>query len=233
MLRYYPGQWDWTEYLSEEQGRLLHTLAWLVQADRIRGGGANATHLAWLNRIGSDLIVRATRYGGLQEDLGTPGLCEACPPTSNAAYGNGEAPISQTSNDTVTDQLYSNNYALAALGEAYAATGNASYGAAADALAAYLAATQATSTAFPFVSGSWPRAFHYDLWTYFGSSSDTGWGPWSVESGWTTTWIAAAMALRALDVSMWDFLVAPGASGMDAAVFAAVCPSFFGAGGCV
>jgi len=232
MLAYYPAQWQWTEYLSEEQGRLLHTLAWLVRADAMRGGGANATHLGWLNRIGSDLLSRRTPYGGLQELLGTPGLCEACPPTSNSAYGDGEAPISQGNNDTVTDQLYSNNYALLALSEAWAATGNGSYGTAADALAAYLAATQAASSAFPFVSGSWPRAFHYRLWSYYGSSSDTGWGPWSVESGWTTTWIAAGMAMRALNTSLWDFLVAPGASGVDAALFAAVCPSFFGAAGC-
>jgi hypothetical protein len=42
------------------------------------------------------------------------------------------------------------------------------------------------------------RGFDYELWEFFGSSADNGWGAWCVESGWTNTWIGATMGLRTL-----------------------------------
>jgi hypothetical protein len=43
------------------------------------------------------------------------------------------------------------------------------------------------------------RGFDYELWEYYSSSADNGWGGWCVESGWTNTWIAATFGLRNLN----------------------------------
>jgi hypothetical protein len=229
-LRYYPGAWRWTEYLSEEQARLLLPLAWLVRADARRPGGANATHVAWLTSMAGDYLSRQQPCGGVQEWLGTAGQCDACPPPNNDAYGGGEAPLVQDNGDTITDVLYSNNFALVSLVEAYAATGDYErLGAPADALASYLAATQLSSDAFPALDGSWMRGFDFTLWDFWGSASDSGWGPWSVETGWTTTWIAAALAARSANTSLWDLT---SESGVNAELFARVCPRLFPPGEC-
>ena len=83
-----------------------------------------------------------------------------------------------------------------------------------------------SSTALPELSGSWYRAFNWQLYDYFASNADYAWGALSVESGWTTTWIASAFAFRALNMSEWDVLVSD-ANGVDAALFKRICPEFF------
>jgi hypothetical protein len=244
MMAYYPASWHYTEYLSEEQARLLHTLAWLVRADNmiaaangvgtgsLKGFAARSQHLAWLNMIADDILARQTRLGGIQEELGADGLCDFCVPASNVAYGSQEAPVTQSNNDTCTDQLYSNNFLLLSLWEAYGATGDAQrFGTAANRLALYLAAIQAVSGDLPQVSGSWPRAFDYSRWEYWGSSSDMGWGAFSVESGWTTTWIAAGLGLRAQGVFLWDLMVSD-SNGIGSALFTKICPEFFDVNDC-
>jgi len=37
-----------------------------------------------------------------------------------------------------------------------------------------------------------------------GSSSDTGWGAWSVESGWTNSWITSVFAMRLLKETLFS-----------------------------
>jgi hypothetical protein len=244
MMAYYPAAWHYTEYLSEEQARLLHTLAWLVRADNMIvaasdsgtsspvGFAARSQHLTWLNMIADDILSRQTVFGGVQEELGADGLCDFCVPVSNLAYGSQEAPVTQNNNDTCTDQLYSNNFLLLSLWEAYGATEDAQrFGTAADRLALYLAATQAISDDLPQVTGSWLRAFDYSRWEYWGSSSDMGWGAFSVESGWTTTWIAAGLGLRAQGSFLWD-LMASDDNGISLALFTATCPEFFDVNDC-
>ena len=115
----YPEQWRWTEYLTEERGRLLLAVAWLARADSARGARV-PRHDAWLELLTGDLIAtQDAATGGITERLGTPGLCDACPPSSNADYGSGEAPLIQTDADAhTTDQLYGNNYYIVSLTEA-------------------------------------------------------------------------------------------------------------------
>ena len=145
----------------------------------------NATHRRWLAAVAGDLLATQHASGGILETLGAPGLCQACPPASNGAYGSGEAPLIAATGDPFTDHLYSNNFALLGLVEALHATGDAAaFGAPAARLAAFLAATQVASAAFPAVDGAWMRGFNVDAWEFGGSASDIGWGPWSVETGW-------------------------------------------------
>jgi len=48
------------------------------------------------------------------------------------------------------------------------------------------------------------RGFDYNLWEYYGTSADIGWGVWSVESGWTNSWISSVLAMRYLNEPFFD-----------------------------
>ena len=36
------------------------------------------------------------------------------------------------------------------------------------------------------------------------SDADTGWGAWSVETGWTQSWITTLLGLRELKTNVWE-----------------------------
>jgi len=113
------------------------------------------------------------------------------------------------------------------VGDLHPATGWRPAGhAASDALAAYLTGIQATSAVHPRYDGAWLRAFDFSWWEYWGAAADRGWGPWAMETGWGTTWISAALALRQRNTSYWD--VARAGTGVDAALLARWCPVFLG-----
>ena len=234
------GRWRWTEYASEEQGRLLLPLAWLLRADALRskgggGGGsapANATHLAWLHSVADDYLARQhAGSGAILESLGPAGQCDACPPASNAAYGSGEAPIIAATGDPVADLLYGNNFGLVSVVEAWRATGeDARFAAPAARLASFLAASQLQSDAFPELNGAWMRGFNVHSWEPGGAAADSGWGPWSVETGWSATWGAAGLYSAAGGGSVWDMVTGSGGSGagvLDAQLLAQWCGVFF------
>ncbi len=52
--------------------------------------------------------------------------------------------------------------------------------------------------------GAWYRAFDFKRWEYWASNADWEWGPWCTESGWTQPWIAATLALRQMESSLWE-----------------------------
>ena len=45
---------------------------------------------------------------------------------------------------------------------------------------------------------------------FYGSTTDWGWGPWSAESGWTSGWITATLALRYVGWSLSCWYVCVG-----------------------
>ena len=59
----YPAAWRWTEYLSEERGRLLLAVAWLVRADVVRGASVMRAPLAvtLITEAGKPRLFRSTR----------------------------------------------------------------------------------------------------------------------------------------------------------------------------
>lgn len=119
-------------------------------------------------------------------------------PRSNAEYGTTEAALIQQNGDPACDLLYTANYTFVGLHEAGIATGDAFYLEAENRLTEFLCRIQVRSTGQEALDGCWMRGFDYELWEYFGSSADSGWGAWSVEAGWTNTWIAATLGLRKL-----------------------------------
>eukprot|EP01027_Heterolobosea_sp_BB2_P028058 GEZU01043944.1.p2 GENE.GEZU01043944.1~~GEZU01043944.1.p2 ORF type:complete len:118 (-),score=28.52 GEZU01043944.1:33-386(-) len=63
---------------------------------------------------------------------------------------------------------------------------------------------QASSTLHPELSGGFYRAFDYELWEYWSSSSDESWGSNTIETGWTQGWITAVLGMRVHQTSLWD-----------------------------
>jgi hypothetical protein len=177
---------------------MLLTLAWLVRVDD------GPEHRAWLKRMADDMERWQDACGAIREELGELEQGDLRPPRSNAEYGTNEASLIQKNGDPVADLLYTCNFTLLGLHEAHAATGDPQYRRMADKLAEFLVRVQVRSEAHPELDGGWFRAFDFRQWDYWGSNADSGWGAWSIEVGWTQAWIPAVLALRGLNVSLWD-----------------------------
>ena len=64
-------------------------------------------------------------------------------------------------------------------------------------LAEFLCRIQIRSEKHPELDGGWFRAFDFKRWEYWASNGDAGWGAWSIETGWTQSWITAVLGLTA------------------------------------
>lgn len=197
----YP-HWQWTNGLTQEMARMLLPLSTLIRIED------TPVHRRWLARIGEDLLAQMQPGGAIRELLGPLENGRYAPPQSNETYGTAEAPLIQENGDPACDLLYTANYALLGLHEAAAATGEVALRDAEGRLAQFLCRIQVRSEAHPYLDGTWMRGFDYQRWEYWGSSADLGWGAWSVESGWTNTWIAAALAMRQRGDSLFDLATA-------------------------
>jgi len=192
----YPDGWRWKD--SMERARMLLCLSWLVRLED------EPEHRQWLNAVANDLLLHQQPCGTLQEWLPGKGGGHYRIPSSNEAYGTGETPLIQQNGDPASDQLYTTGFALLGLHEAYAATGDPKLKEAEDRLAEFLCRIQVRSAKYPYLNGTWFRAFDYSKWDYWAASGDIGWGAWCVESGWGPAWIAAALGLRLKGASLWD-----------------------------
>ena len=196
-MNVYP-EWQWTNQLSSELARIILPLSFLVRIT------SDARHVDWLKQVCSDLISHQSGCGAIQEFLGNLESASYPPPSSNADYGVREASIIQNNGDPCADLLYTTAYAFLGLHEAALATGAPDICAAASKLEEFLCRIQVVSREHPYLDGSWMRGFDFDLWEYYGSSADVGWGAWSVESGWVNSWIAAVLGLRMRGESLFE-----------------------------
>jgi hypothetical protein len=198
------GNWTWTQSMTNELGTLVLTLAWYVRSFPIDSQG-----LIWLEMVVDRLLLHQTEFGAIKQFFGTgieKDKCHACVPNSNAEYGDGEAPLMFSGNETITDCLYSLNFIAIGLREAFVATGKKKYSNAEEKLMEYLIRIQVTSKIHPELDGSWFRAFEYSRWEYWASDSDWGYGPWVTDDGWTNGWIQTSMALKLGNTSLWDVM---------------------------
>lgn len=193
----YPG-WRWTNGLTQELARMALPLAFLIRVEE------KAEYRMWINRIVGDLVSQQQECGAIREMLGRIGDGDYPPPSSNEQYGTTEAPIIQDNGDPACDLLYTSNFAFLGLHESASACGNPVFKQAEDRLAEFLCRIQLRSEEHPYLDGCWMRGFDYEKWEYWGSSSDTGWGAWSVESGWTNSWIASVFAMRLLNEALFS-----------------------------
>lgn len=191
------AHWRWGGG-SIERARMLLPLAWLVRVQD------TPEHRKWLAQVADPLLATQDACGAIREQFGTLKDGGFGAPQSNEAYGTGETPIVQENGDPLADMLYTCNFAFIGLHEAAAATGEERYRNAENKLAEFLCRIQIRSETRPELDGAWFRAFDYGAWDYWGSNADAGWGAWSIESGWSVTWITSVLALRDRRTSLWD-----------------------------
>lgn len=194
----YPEKLKWQNGFSGEMARMLLPLAFLVRVED------NEENRGWLNRIAEDLLKEMQPCGAIREKLGPLENGKYPQPRSNEEYGTREAAIIQENGDPSCDLLYAANWAVIGLHEAYAATGNLRFKEAEDKLVEFLCRIQVRSSKHAYLNGCWMRSFDYELWEYWGSSADLGWGPWCVETGWTNSWITAVLAVRQMNESFYS-----------------------------
>ncbi|MBN2218377.1 MAG: hypothetical protein JW719_13465 [Pirellulales bacterium] len=194
----YPDKWTWTNGIQQERGRMLLPLAWLIRVED------RPEYRAWLQRMAEDIRRCQVPCGAIREEMGSMSRGRFRPPRSNQEYGKHEAPLIQNNGDPIADLLYTCNFTFLGLHEAHAATGEPLYREMADRLADFLIRVQIRSEKHPELDGGWFRAFDYQRWDYWGSNADSGWGAWAIEVGWTQGWIPTVLALRELDLNLWD-----------------------------
>jgi len=182
----------WTNGITQEYARLLLPLAFLVQIED------TSEHRFWLRTVATILLENMAECGAIREMMGDLEYGKYPAPRSNEEYGTTEAALIQQNGDPACDLVYTVNYAFIGLHEASIATGDDFYIDAENKLADFLCRIQVKSKSQNYLDGCWMRGFDYELWEYYGSSADNGWGAWCVESGWTNTWIAATFGLRQL-----------------------------------
>ena len=192
----------WTNGQSQEVARLVMYLAWLIRADD------TPVHREYLERVLTDVRRLIQPCGAVAEEMGDLTMGDFPSPQSNSAYGTTEAALIQNNGDPACDLLYTANYLLIGLHEAARAMPDSDCAALADQLCRFICRIQVHSTARPELDGAWMRGFDWQLWEFFGSSADIGWGAWSIESGWTNSWIAITLALRQMNTSLWDLIEA-------------------------
>jgi hypothetical protein len=196
-VKAYPSGWRWQD--NNERSRMMLSLSWLVRLED------TPEHREWLMRIANDLLKRQQPNGAIHEWLAGTGGGHYQIPQSNEAYGTGETPLIQQNGDPASDQLYTTGFALFALHEAAAATGDKKLKAAENKLAEFLCRIQIHSKKLPYLNGWWFRAFDDRRWEFWASSADIGWGAWSLEAGWAQSWASATLALRDMKTTFWDF----------------------------
>ena len=187
----------WTNGITQEYSRLLLPLAFLIQVED------TVEHRNWLKTVTEKLLEQIQPCGTIRETMGDPAYGKYPAPKSNEEYGSTEASLIQENGDPACDLVYTVNYAFIGLHEAAMATGDPFYIEAENRLAGFLCRIQVQSSSHQYLDGCWMRGFDDNLWEFFGSSADNGWGAWCVESGWTNTWIAATIGLRQLNRSLF------------------------------
>lgn len=196
----YPGEWKWTNGMTQEISRMLLPLSFLVRVED------TAEHRSWLNQMSEALLEHQHASGAIAEQIGRLENGIYPPPQSNEAYGTGEAALLQRNGDPVCDLLYTTNFAFLGFHEAVVV--EPKFKRIEDRLAEFLCRIQLSSEKQSYLDGAWMRSFDYKKWEYWGSSSDLGWGAWCIETGWTNAWIAAVLAMRQAEHSLFDLSLA-------------------------
>lgn len=197
MMEAYPKKWLWGSSLQMQRLRILLPLAWLIRVDD------TPEHRAWLDKIMKDVLSYQDASGAIREEIGE-GKGEFKALKTNSDYGTDESSLIYRNGDKISDQLYTCNFAVFGIHEAYLATHNKEYYNAAKKLGDYLVRIQARSKQHTDVDGAWFRAFDYGKWDYWASNSDAGWGAWSTLTGWIQSWIVTTLVQMEQKKGFWE-----------------------------
>jgi hypothetical protein len=166
---------------TQELCRLVAPLAWLMWAT------GKQEHRDWLYRVAKDLERLRHSSGGYAEwDTGYTATC--------ARNENGECSLLANNGDPVADLLYSLNWLPLGFMQAYFVTRDPHFLRLWEDIARFMVSVQLSSRD-PLLDGGWARALDMGRMEVFAVPFDVGWGPWSIESGWTVAEIGAGLAM--------------------------------------
>lgn len=164
---------------TEALCRLVLPLAWLYWVT------GDEQHRKWLYRVTDDLERLVHPTGAyLEWDTGYT--------AARSRTTGDESALLMHNGDPVVDLLYANNWLPMGFIQAYFVTRDDRFLRLWQRTAAFMASVQ-LSSADPLLDGAWPRAIDVELHEVFAAPNDIGWGPWSVESGWTVAEIASGL----------------------------------------
>lgn len=161
----------------------LSSLYWVTQEQ---------SHKEWLYQVMEDLEKRKAESGGYYEwDTGYQAAMRN-------DMGEGESSLLVQNGDPIMDLLYSNNWLPMAFMQAYYVTGDRMFKKKWEEIATFFIDTQIHSEN-KNIHGGWARAYDAKKKEVFGSPADSGWGPWTIESGWTVAEISAGLSYGLLE----------------------------------
>lgn len=174
---------------TQEICRLILPLSWLywVTGDK--------KHKDWLYRVTEDLQRFKHPSGGyLEWDTGyMADILESAESTLLAQNG-----------DPVVDLLYSLNWLPMGFIQAYFVTKDPYFKELWVEIAKFFVSAQIRSRN-RLINGGWTRALDVQRMEVYGLTSDAGWGPWAIESGWTVAEITSGLAAGLLADELCKF----------------------------
>ncbi len=171
---------------TQELCRLILPLSWLYEVTGVK------EHLNWLYKVAHDLQQYYHPSGAyLEWDDGYQASMRHSP-------GSGESSLLSTNGDPVADLLYSNNWLPIGWIQAYFITGDEWFKKLWEDTVRFMVNAQIESEDIQ-IDGAWARAFDVEKMEVFGSPADVGWGPWSIESGWTVGEITSGLLMGLLE----------------------------------
>lgn len=142
-------------------------------------------HYDMLDRVYNDLQKRLHPSGGYAEwDTGYKAAC-----FNNAG---GECSLLAENGDMVADMLYTVNWLPLGFAFAYLVSGEKRFLHSWEQVCGFFVKTQITSE-YKLLDGGWCRGIDLDSLEYCGIPHDVGWGPCSLETGWTVAEITMGM----------------------------------------
>lgn len=166
---------------TEEMCRLIFPLACMFEAT------GEEKHSRMLYRVVNDLQKHLHPSGGYIEwDSGYKAHC--------SRRENGECSLLAENGDPVADLLYSNNWLPLGFAYAYYVTKDALFRKLWEGISSFMIRTQLQSEN-DSLDGAWCRCFDMDRGEIYGVPHDVGWGPCSVETGWTVSEILMGLQI--------------------------------------
>jgi hypothetical protein len=178
--------------VNDDFSKLLIAVTYLYQATK------EPRHLEYIQKILEFFLkVQDPVTGGIPE--GDPFKRRHTREKTNKNYGTIEASVYSTPEDRITDQLYSTPFLAWAFYCVYKTGKFPQVKNALLKLLDYLSAIQIQSSNHQ-LNGAWMRAFDLIHGEYYGSNGDTGWGAYSIESGWMVAPTLTVFCMYLLDI---------------------------------
>lgn len=166
---------------TSELCRLIFPLAMLYSVTN------DKKHYEMLDRVFNDLMTHSHKNGGFVEwDTGYKSAC-----FNNVG---GECSLLAENGDNVADLLYTLNWLPLGFAFAYHVCNEERFISEWQRICEFFIKTQIISTD-GLLNGAWCRGIDLDRLEYYGIPHDVGWGPCSVETGWTVAEITLGMQI--------------------------------------